>query len=147
MGQIKLVLDNDVLAEYNEYYFSMHPRAKKVPIEKPWHPSINTWCILPRIQMNSLKQRWLVFGEWWINKLGYTNLKLEHFKLTSTVYFDSNRRHDVDNTVCKFFADSLTESGMIVDDDSKHLYSLTLQVSVDKEHPRTEFVIDYDDKE
>ena len=31
---IKLILDNDVLDKYNEYYFKQHPRAKKKPIEK-----------------------------------------------------------------------------------------------------------------
>ena len=54
---IKLILDNKALERYNTYYFLEHPRAKKKPIEKPYHPSINTWCILPRIQMNTLKQK------------------------------------------------------------------------------------------
>ena len=48
---IKLILDNEVLKKYNTYYFLEHPKAKKTPIEHPYHPSINTWCILPRIQM------------------------------------------------------------------------------------------------
>lgn len=147
MGQIKLVLDNDVLAEYNEYYFSMHPRAKKIPIEKPWHPSLNKWMILPRISMNNLKQTQKTFGVWWINKLGYADLKLEHFKITSTIYFDTHMRHDCDNYTIKFEDDFLTESGMIVDDDSKHLYSLTLQCDYDKNHPRQEILIEYDEKE
>ena len=56
--KIKIIIDNDVVERYNEYYFSQHPKAKKKPIEKPMHPSINQWCILPRIQMNALKQKW-----------------------------------------------------------------------------------------
>ena len=39
---IKLILDNDLLEKYNEYYFKIHPRAKKKPIEKPRHTSLNT---------------------------------------------------------------------------------------------------------
>ena len=60
-NKITLILDNDVLEKYNTYYFLKHPRAKKIPIEKPWHPSINTWMILPRVQMNALKQKWKDF--------------------------------------------------------------------------------------
>ena len=74
-GIIKLTLDQTVLDKYNKYYFLEHPKAKKVPIEHPWHPSINVWCILPRIQMNALKQKWKDFVKFW--------MKLE--KLETTV--------------------------------------------------------------
>lgn len=138
---IKLVLDQDILNKYNSYYFSLHPKAKKPPIEKPWHPSINTWCILPRIQMNALKQKWKDFGIWWIKELGYENMKLDSFEVTQTVFFDSKRRHDIDNYTNKFLNDSWTEAGFIVDDDSSHYRSLTMRNDYDKEHPRTEFEI------
>ena len=45
---IILTIDQKTLDLYTKYYFLEHPRAKKIPIEKPWHPSINTWMILPR---------------------------------------------------------------------------------------------------
>lgn len=138
---IKLVLDQSVLDRYNEYYFKQHPRAKKVPIEHPYHPSINAWCILPRIQMNALKQRWKDFGTWWLTDLGYKDLKLDSFSITETVFFNTRRRHDVDNQVPKFLLDAFTEAGFIVDDDEKHLHSLTLKTEYDKENPRTEFKV------
>lgn len=140
---IKLVLDQAILDKYTKYYFVKHPRAKKVPIEKPRHPSINQWCILPRPQMNALKQKWKDFGCFWIKYLGYENMKLDDLDVISTTYFESNRRHDVDNTVFKFLADSWTEAGFIVDDDEKHLHSLTLRTGYDKNNPRTEFDIYY----
>lgn len=140
---IKLVLDQAILDKYTKYYFVKHPRAKKVPIEKPRHPSINQWCILPRPQMNALKQKWKEFGCFWIKYLGYENMKLDDLDVISTTYFESNRRHDVDNTVFKFLADSWTEAGFIVDDDEKHLHSLTLRTGYDKNNPRTEFDIYY----
>ena len=43
--KLVLILDQSVLDKYNEYYFSLHPKAKKIPIDKPRHPSINQWCI------------------------------------------------------------------------------------------------------
>lgn len=138
---MKIIIDNEVIEKYNLYYFSLHPKAKKKPIEKPYHPSINQWCILPRIQMNALKQKWKDFGCWLIRELGYENMKLDSFDIILTVFFDSKRRHDVDNQVPKFILDSFTESGFIVDDDEKHLHSLTLKTGYDKEYPRTEIEI------
>lgn len=137
----KLILDNNVLAEYSKYYFKKHPRAKKMPIEKPWHPSLNTWCILTRIRMNALKQQWKNFIIWWIKSLGLENEQLNSFSITSTVFFNTKHRHDVDNYVIKFIADGFTESGFIVDDSEKYLHSLTLKTGYDKEHPRTEIEI------
>jgi len=144
MTTIKLVLDQAVLDQYTDYYFKLHPKAKKKPIEHPYHPSINTWCILPRIQMNALKQKWKDFGVWWLTILGYKDMKLDSFDIVETVYFNSKRRHDVDNQVPKFLLDSFTEAGFIVDDDEKHLHSLTLKTAYDKENPRTEIEIIYD---
>ena len=138
---IKIIIDNNVIERYNQYYFSKHPKAKKKQIDKPRHPSINQWCILPRIQMNALKQKWKMFGIWLIEDLGYTNMKLDNFDIIMTVFFESKRRHDVDNQVPKFLLDSFTESGFIVDDDELHLHSLTLKTGYDKENPRTEINI------
>ena len=138
---IKLILDNEVLKKYNTYYFLEHPRAKKEPIEHPYHPSINTWCILPRIQMNALKQKWKDFICFWMKLEKLENKKLDSFDITMTVFFNTKRRHDVDNQVPKFILDGFTEAGFIVDDDEKHLHSLTLKTEYDKENPRTEIEI------
>lgn len=138
-NKITLILDNDVLEKYNTYYFLKHPRAKKIPIEKPWHPSINTWMILPRVQMNALKQKWKDFICFWIKLNHMQNRQLDNFDVVMTVFFNTKRRVDCDNYSPKFILDGLTESGFIVDDDGKHLRSLTIKTDYDKEHPRTEF--------
>ena len=114
---MKLILDNGVLDKYNKYYFSEHPKAYKKPIEHPYHPSINIWFIMRRPEMNALKQKWKDFVIWWINDLGYANKQLDKFNITFTVYFDSKRRHDLDNQVPKFILDGFTESGFIIDDE------------------------------
>ena len=62
---IKLVIDNNTLSEYEKYYFKVHPRASKKPIENPYHPTINQWMIMKRPMMNALKQKWkgeYIFG-------------------------------------------------------------------------------------
>ena len=140
-NEIKLVIDNNILSEYNKHYFKLHPKAKKPPIEKPRHPSINQWMIMKRPQMNNTKQKWKDFMMWMVEYHGYKNLNIEKCEMKITTYFDINRRHDVDNTVPKFILDGLAESKFIADDDSKHLISLTLEVGVDKENPRTEIYV------
>ena len=134
---ITLILDNSTLEKYDEYYFSLHPKAKKRPIEHPYHPSINTWFIMRRPELNQLKQKWKDFVVWWINDLGYQDKKLDKFAMTLTVYFPTKRRHDLDNLVPKFILDGFTESGFIIDDDENHLTSLTFKSGHDKNNPRT----------
>lgn len=138
--EIKLVLTREILERYSKLFKKNHPRVKRMPIDKPYHPSINQWCILPRIQMNYLKQRWKDFTVWWIHDLGLNDLYLDDFDLVQTVYFQTRHRHDVDNQVPKFFLDGLTASGFIVDDDESRLHSLTIKTGYDKENPRTEFL-------
>ncbi len=139
--EYKITITKQLIEEYNKAYFKQYPRRKKPPIAKPWHPSINEWCILSRIQMNAMKQRWKEFGIWLIKKYGYENLMIDDCDMISTVYFDSRRRHDVDNYTPKFLNDAFTEAGFWVDDDEKHLHSLTLRSGYDKENPRMEIII------
>jgi len=139
--EYNLILDNALLDEYSSYYFKQHPRAKKRPIEYPYHESINKWFIMPRPQMNDLKQRWKDFGVWWIEKLGYTDLKLDKFEMTFITYMPTRRRIDPDNTTPKFILDSFSEAGFIIDDDGNHLKSLTLKTGYDKDNPHTDIYI------
>lgn len=138
---LKLILDNNVLEKYNKYYFSLYPKRKKVPIERPLLPSINVWMIMQRPAMNNLKQIWKDFCKWWVNELGYQNYKLEKFEMTFITYMPTRRRSDPDNMSPKFIMDGFTESGFIIDDDGSHLKALTLKTDYDKENPRTEIYV------
>lgn len=138
---IRLIIDNEILDKYSDYYFSIRTRAKKKPIKHPYHESINEWMIMRRPQMNSLKQRWKDFICWLVNNQGYANLHIEKCEISQKVYYPTNRRHDIDNSVPKFILDGLVESGMIVDDDCRHTTKLTMSCGVDKENPRTEIYI------
>ena len=140
-GTYHITIDNQILEEYNKYYFLHHPRSKKIPIEHPYHPSINVWFVMQRPQMNALKQKWKDFGIWLIQKLGYENLKLQEFEMEFITYMPTRRRIDSDNTTPKFILDSFTESGFIQDDDGTHLKGLTLRTGYDKENPRTEITV------
>ena len=140
---ITLTLNKEVLEKYNQYYFKKYPKRKKVPIERPLHPSINVWMIMKRPAMNNLKQIWKEFCVWWIQDLGYQNLNLKEFEMTFITYMPTKRRSDPDNMSPKFILDGFSEAGLILDDDGTHLKSLTLQTSYDKENPRTEILIKF----
>lgn len=139
---MKLILSQQVLEKYNQHYFSLHPKARKEPIPNPYHPSINTWFILRRPELNALKQKWKDFIVWWIKDLGYEGKQLNKTKMTFTVYFSTKRRHDVDNQVPKFILDGFVEAGLIPDDDEHHLTEITLKTGYDKDNPRTEILIE-----
>lgn len=134
---IKLVIDNNALSKYTDYYFEHHPKARKKPIPRPYHESINAWMIMRRPAMNALKQKWKDFIRWFVDEQGYANLHIERCEIYQTVYYPNNRRHDIDNSVPKFILDGLVESGMIIDDDSEHISKLTLSCKKDRENPRT----------
>lgn len=138
---ITLTIDNSVLDRYTEHYFKLHPRAKKVPIKRPYHESINTWMILKRPAMNALKQKWKDFIQWFVNDQGYENLRIEQCEIVQTIYYPTNRRHDIDNGVPKFLLDGLVNSQMIVDDDHRHITKLTMSCGIDPDNPRTELFI------
>lgn len=96
---------------------------------------------MKRPMMNALKQKWKDFIVWFIKNQGYANLHIEECEMKFTTYYKTNRRHDVDAGTPKFILDGFVDSGLIVDDDSKHIKSLTLECYVDKENPRTEIEI------
>lgn len=138
---VKLVIDNTALAKYEKVYFAGHPRAKKKPIAQPYHESINKWMIMRRPQMNALKQKWKEFIAWLVDNSEYRDLHIEQCEIKFITYYGTARRHDIDNGCPKFIIDGLCENGFIIDDDSKHITSLTMQCFVDTENPRTEIEV------
>lgn len=142
INTITIIINNETLDRYTKHYFSLHPRARKAPIKRPIHESINQWMILKRMEANQLKQKWKDFIIWLVNDLGYTNMNIYKCKVLHRVHYDINRRRDVDNCVPKFILDGLVESGMLVDDDCKHLTRLSLECTYDKGNPYTEIIIE-----
>lgn len=138
---IKLVFNNHTLLDYEKYYFKIHPRASNRPIKNPYHESINVWMIMKRPMMNTLKQKRKDFIVWFIENQGYTNLCIDKCELKFKTFYQTNRPHDVDNSTTKFILDGLVQSGFIVDDNNKHIITLTLECDTDRENPRTEIYV------
>ena len=91
--------------------------------------------------MNSLKQKWKDFIVYYINSLGYTNIKISKCEMEFVSYMNTHRKVDVDAFCPKFILDGFTQAGFIVDDNHTVLQALTLKVGYDKENPRTEITI------
>ncbi len=125
----------------------MHPKAHKKPIQHPYHESINAWMIMKRPMMNALKQKWKEFICFFVEEQGYSNLHIDKCEIHQTIYYPNNRRHDIDNSTPKFILDGLVESGMVLDDDCKHITKLTLECKIDIQNPRTELLITLLNKE
>ena len=136
-----LVFDDAILNKYFSHYFQLHPKAKVLPIDHPYHPSINQWMIMKRPAMNNLKQKWKDFIVWFVGQQGYANLRIDKCDIEFRTFYYTNRPHDCDNSVPKFILDGLVESGMLVNEDNKHVVSLKLECFVHTERPRTEIKI------
>jgi Holliday junction resolvase RusA-like endonuclease len=141
---IKLVIDENTLNDYNNFYFSRYPKRKVPPIDRPTHPSINAWFVMRRPEMNALKGKWKEFIVWFVENEGLSGLKIQGCKMECTSYLKTKIRADVDNMSPKFLIDGLVEAGFIVDDDYKHIHSLTLKIDYDKDRPRTEILVRID---
>lgn len=141
MKDIRITIDSSTLTEYEKYYFRQHPKASKKPIANPYHESMNAWMVMKRPMMNALKQRWKNFICWLMDSQGYANLHIDECDIKVKTFYRTDRRHDVDNSVIKFILDGFAESGFIVDDDSRHVRSLLLECSIDKDNPRTEIEV------
>lgn len=141
MEDIKIIIDNDLLEEYYDYYFRCHRKAVKKPIETVWHTPMNQWMTMQRMQLNTLKQKWHQFSMWIIRHKGYANLRIKECSMAFITYYNTNRRHDVDAATPKFILDGFVESGFIIDDDWRCLHSLFLACKVDEDYPRTEIYV------
>jgi Holliday junction resolvase RusA-like endonuclease len=143
MSEIKITIDKKVLNEYYDYYFAFYPRRKKIPIAKPIPPSLNTWMIMNRNQMNACKQSWKEFGTWLVKRNNLGGMRINKCRIIIQYFFDSKRRHDADNYTPKNLFDSFTNGGLLVDDDFDHVESLTIVGGYSKENPRTEITFIY----
>lgn len=139
--QIKIIFDADCVNRFNSIYFQEHPRAKKPRIKSPQHPSLNEYYKKSFQAANAMKQNWKDFVVWRVNELGLCNKNIQKCCIKYNTYFKTNRRHDLDNISPKFILDGFVEAGLLEDDDSSHIESLTTVCSIDKENPRIEFII------
>jgi len=144
MPEIKIIIDNNIIEKYYDWYFKKYSKRKKRNIVSPIPPSLNAWMIMPRFQMNAQKQAWKEFGNWIVEYYNLENKKLNRCKIIIEYFFGTKHHRDADNFTPKNLFDSFTASGLLVDDDFDHVESLTIKGNYSKENPRTEILFIYD---
>ena len=86
---IEINFTEELLEMWTKEYMRKHPRTKKKPIQFSSHPSLNTWIILRRPMMNSLKQRWASFTAFVVDYYGLRDLGVSKCTLKYNVSKDS----------------------------------------------------------
>ena len=140
--EIIVEFTEELLSSWTKQYIESHPKTKKKPIQFSSHPSLNTWIILRRPIMNSLKQKWANFTEFVVDYYGLRDLGISKCKCKHIVFKDSKRRSDVDNYSPKFIFDgfSAEHSGLIVDDSSDCIEELTIKIEYRKGNRGGKFI-------
>ena len=145
ISEIKLIIDNDVLDKYHEYYFKKYPKRKAIPIKKIIPPSLNDWTSMIRMAQADLKKKYKEFAIWLAEYYKINNLNLENSCITYTFYFKDKRRRDFDNLLLtpKLLNDGFVEANVLVDDSGDKLRLIFDPFQHDKLNPRVEMLLEY----
>ena len=140
--EIIISITQDIVNEYNEYYFAIHPRAKKKPIAKPYFTTLNEMLLLNNKAIkNAKKQEQQEFVKFILEKYELWDLKIKSCCLHVKFCYSNRIRHDLDNSICilKPFLDQCVLSGMLIDDDYKVVRYISTTAVVEKENsPRVD---------
>lgn len=146
-NEIKLIIDESIVEEYEQFYFIKYPKRKKRPIEKPFPPNLNKFLLWKRPQQNQVKQVWKEFISF--VAFEYDNLKINNCEIEFKFTFPDKRRRDLDNyfsTSAKLIIDGLTEAdgnSMIIDDSYTNITKLSASATYEKGISKTEILIKY----
>lgn len=144
---IKIVIDEKIVKEYEDFYFIKYPKRKKRPLEKPFPPNLNKFILWKRPEQNIVKQIWKEFIGY--VALDYDNLALDECEIEFKFTFPDKRRRDLDNylsTSAKLIIDGLTQAdgnNMIVDDSYNNIKKITASAEYKKGISKTEIIIRY----
>ena len=141
--ELTIVIDQEMVDAYNQFYFSEHPKAYTPQITEVHHPSMNKWMIMSRPAMNNLKQKWKAFMIWICDSRGLSGMNIDRCSMRYVLYFPSkNHRRDNSNYTPKFIEDGLVDAHFLIDDSAEHVLSLSIESNhYSKENPRTEIII------
>jgi len=145
INQVNIVIDNDVLDKYHEFYFRKYPKRKVKPIDKPIPPSLNAFIGMIRMAQSNLKKKYKEFAIWLAEYYKVNNLNLENSCITYTFYFKDKRRRDYDNLALspKLIHDGFVDAKVFVDDNGERLKLAFAPFQYDKLNPRVEMLLEY----
>lgn len=141
MEKFKITIMQQDVDEFNAAYFSKHPKAKKVRIKKPQHPSLNETMIGNNMKINQLKQDWKDFIVFILAKNHLLDIGIDQCSIEYVTFFKDKRIHDADNITPKFILDGLVEGGFLIADDIDHIRKLSIIGDRDYDNPRIEITV------
>lgn len=137
MENLKIIITQDDVDRYNRAYFAAHPRAKKLRIKRPEHPSLNWYMTANNMAVNDVKQDWKQFILGILEDRGLLNMQIDKCVVVYTTYFKTRKSIDADNITPKFIFDGLVAGGFLVDDSIYHV-ALFTRGFYDAKNPRIE---------
>lgn len=140
----KIVIDEEVLNKYKDFYFLKYPKRRVFPIKKTIPPSFNYFTSIKRIVQNSLKQQYKEFSIWLANYYNIADLNINKAKITYRFFFKDHRRRDFDNLLLtpKLINDGFVEAKVLIDDNGENLSIEFMPFEYDKENPRVEMILE-----
>lgn len=141
--EYKIIIDEEILNKYKDFYFLKYPKRRVFPIKKAIPPSFNYFTSIKRIVQNSLKQQYKEFSIWLANYYNIADLNINKAKITYTFFFKDHRRRDFDNLLLtpKLINDGFVEAKVLIDDNGENLSIEFMPFEYDKENPRVEMVL------
>ena len=139
--EYKIIITQQDVDEYNQKYFKEHPRATKLRIKSPEHPSLNEYMIANNHAQNNQKQAWKDFVVWVLQSKNLINTGVDRCEIIYRTFFKTRRIHDIDNVTPKYIFDGMTEAGFLVADDYNHIVRLITECGYDKNNPRIELIV------
>ncbi len=141
--EIKIVINEEILNKYKDFYFLKYPKRRVFPIKKAIPPSFNYFTSIKRIVQNSLKQQYKEFSIWLANYYNIADLNINKAKITYTFFFKDHRRRDFDNLLLtpKLINDGFVEAKVLTDDNGESLSIEFMPFEYDKENPRVEMIL------
>lgn len=123
---MKLVISGSVPSQKNRKIISVNPSTKRPFLRTA--PQVKVWQEAAEIE---LRQQWKGY-----RMTGYP------ISLSLIFYYDSRRRHDLDNALSSVM-DALVKSEVIEDDSTAFVECITIQFGgYDKTNPRCEVFLD-----
>lgn len=103
-------------------------------------PSLNAWQNWHHFAKGQGKRDWKDKVAWCVKQTGEKPIA-GRVRITLTYFFDSTRRRDFDNYSGKFLLDGL-QPGLISNDCSEVVDSLTIRFGMDPHRPRVEILVE-----
>ena len=145
--QIIISITQDLVDEYNSYFFKNNPRCKKQRIESPLCINFNAYNSKGnRIIQNNYKQNWKSFILWICDKQNISNMNITDCSIHCHFTYPTRIRHDLDNslsTTLKFTQDALVDSKVISEDTYTILKKISATAEYKKGVKQTDIIITY----